>query len=98
MLGTNDGGRQLSLAFDGEDPLATGIPGALSNTPPGAMPSPINQQADAQAGDQQQQDVPPDALRNLRQDDVINYEVDRSIEHVQHHLGQIERLSAAEYR
>ena len=86
--------RQLSLAFDGEDPLATGIPGALSNTPPGTMPSPINQQADAQEGDQQQ-DVPPEALRNLRQDDVINYEVDRSIEHVQHRLGQIERLSAA---
>ncbi|BBI47694.1 hypothetical protein HORIV_01150 [Vreelandella olivaria] len=34
-------------------------------------------------------------MRNLRQDDVINYEVDRSIEHVQHRLGQIERLSAA---
>lgn len=89
--------RQLSLAYDGEDPLATGIPGALSNTPPGTMPSPINQaegEDDAQA-DNGQQDAAPGALRNLRQDDVINYEVDRSIEHVQHRLGQVERLSAA---
>lgn len=86
--------RQLSFAFDGEDPLATGIPGALSNTPPGTLPSPINQQEGEEEGGQQE-DVPPEALHNLRQDDVINYEVDRSIEHVQHRLGQIERLSAA---
>ncbi|WP_249979018.1 flagellar basal-body MS-ring/collar protein FliF [Vreelandella olivaria] len=83
--------RQLSLAFDGEDPLATGIPGALSNTPPGAAPSPINQE-ETEDGDTE---VPDNALRNLRQDDVINYEVDRSIEHIQHRLGQIQRLSAA---
>jgi len=91
--------RQLSLTFDGEDPLATGIPGALSNTPPGTLPSPINQpdgeDEGDEGGDDQQEDAPPEALRNLRQDDVVNYEVDRSIEHVQHRLGQIERLSAA---
>lgn len=87
--------RQLSLAYDGEDPLATGIPGALSNTPPGTLPSPINQPEDEEAEADQQEDAPPEALRNLRQDDVINYEVDRSIEHVQHRLGQVERLSAA---
>ncbi|PCF94008.1 flagellar basal-body MS-ring/collar protein FliF [Vreelandella nigrificans] len=81
--------RQLSLAYDGEDPLATGIPGALSNTPPGAAPAPINQPADGE------DDLPANALRNLRQDDVVNYEVDRSIEHIQHRLGQVQRLSAA---
>ncbi|TVP50492.1 MAG: flagellar basal body M-ring protein FliF [Halomonas sp.] len=83
--------RQLSLAYDGENPLATGIPGALSNTPPGVLPSPINQED----GEGLDEDAPPEALRNLRQDDVVNYEVDRSIEHIQHRLGQIERLSAA---
>lgn len=83
--------RQLSLAYDGENPLATGIPGALSNTPPGTLPSPIDQQDEAV----EDEDAPPEALRNLRQDDVVNYEVDRSIEHIQHRLGQIERLSAA---
>ncbi len=83
--------RQLSLSYDGEDPLATGIPGALSNTPPGVAPSPINQ-PDA---DEEDAEVPDNALQNLRQDDVVNYEVDRSIEHIQHRLGQVERLSAA---
>ena len=83
--------RQLSLSYDGEDPLATGIPGALSNTPPGVAPAPINQ-PDAEEGEN---DLPANALRNLRQDDVVNYEVDRSIEHIQHRLGQVQRLSAA---
>ena len=85
--------RQLSLSYDGEDPLATGIPGALSNTPPGVAPSPINQ-PDAEEGDGND-DAEPGALRNLRQEDVVNYEVDRSIEHVQHRRGQVQRLSAA---
>ncbi len=85
--------RQLSLSYDGEDPLATGIPGALSNTPPGVAPSPLNQ-PDAEEGDGND-DAEPGALRNLRQEDVVNYEVDRSIEHVQHRLGQVQRLSAA---
>ena len=84
--------RQLSLTLDGEDPMASGIPGALSNTPPGTAPSPINQ-PDGEEGNEE--DTPPDALRSLRQEDVVNYEVDRSIEHVQHRLGQVQRLSAA---
>ncbi|PRY64589.1 flagellar M-ring protein FliF [Vreelandella songnenensis] len=85
--------RQLSLSFDGDDPLASGIPGALSNTPPGTAPSPINQ-ADGE-GEDGEEDAPADALRSLRQEDVVNYEVDRSVEHVQHRLGQVQRLSAA---
>lgn len=90
--------RQLSLSFDGDDPLASGIPGALSNTPPGTAPSPINQPADEAGegeGEEEADDTSPDALRSLRQEDVVNYEVDRSVEHVQHRLGQIQRLSAA---
>lgn len=90
--------RQLSLSFDGDDPLASGIPGALSNTPPGTAPSPINQPADEAGegeGEEEADDTSPDALRSLRQEDVVNYEVDRSVEHVQQRLGQIQRLSAA---
>ncbi|WP_447554879.1 flagellar basal-body MS-ring/collar protein FliF [Vreelandella sp. EE22] len=83
--------RQVSLAFDGENPLATGIPGALSNTPPGTAPSPINQPDEGEDGNAPAEN----ALQNLRQDDVVNYEVDRSIEHVQQRLGQVQRLTAA---
>ncbi|KPQ22312.1 MULTISPECIES: flagellar basal-body MS-ring/collar protein FliF [unclassified Halomonas] len=86
--------RQLSLSLDGEDPLGTGIPGALSNTPPGVAPSPINQ-PDEEGEDADGEETPDEALRNLQQDDVVNYEVDRSIEHIQHRLGRVERLTAA---
>ncbi|MDR5875278.1 flagellar basal-body MS-ring/collar protein FliF [Vreelandella gomseomensis] len=85
--------RQLSVSLDGENPLGTGIPGALSNTPPGTAPSPINQPDEE--GEDGADGEGDEALRNLRQDDVVNYEVDRSIEHIQHRLGRIERLTAA---
>ncbi|WP_163575922.1 flagellar basal-body MS-ring/collar protein FliF [Halomonas faecis] len=96
--------RQSSLSYDGGDDLAMGIPGALSNTPPGTAPSPIaNPEGDADddaaegddgEGDAAEQEEAPE-LNNLRQDDVVNYEVDRSVEHVQHRRGRVERLSAA---
>ncbi|MFG6665503.1 flagellar basal-body MS-ring/collar protein FliF [Halomonas sp. HNIBRBA4712] len=84
--------RQLNLSFDGENPLAGGIPGALSNTPPGVAASLINQ-PDEEGDEGEGTDEP--TLSNLRQEDIVNYEVDRSIEHVQQRLGQIQRLSAA---
>jgi len=89
--------RQLSLSLDGENPLDTGIPGALSNTPPGTAPSPINQpDEDGEEGEEEGEEADADdPLRNLRQDDVVNYELDRSIEHIQHRLGRVERLTAA---
>ncbi|MGM0824412.1 MAG: flagellar basal-body MS-ring/collar protein FliF [Pseudomonadota bacterium] len=88
--------RQLSLSLDGENPLGTGIPGALSNTPPGTAPSPINQpDEEGEDGDEGEEEGADDPLRNLQQDDVVNYEVDRSIEHIQHRLGRVERLTAA---
>lgn len=86
--------RQLSLSYDGENLLGAGIPGALSNTPPGTAPSPINQPDEDDEGEDGEE-TPEDALRNLQQDDVVNYEVDRSIEHIQHRLGRVERLTAA---
>ncbi|GAA3893715.1 flagellar basal-body MS-ring/collar protein FliF [Halomonas cibimaris] len=95
--------RQLSVSLNGDDPLASGVPGALSNTPPGAAISPINA-ADEPAEDGQ--DNPPNnaqagegedssSVSRLNQDDVINYEVDRNVEHVQYRRGQVQRLSAA---
>ncbi|WP_280553102.1 flagellar basal-body MS-ring/collar protein FliF [Halomonas sp. 25-S5] len=88
--------RQSSVSYNGSDDLAGGIPGALSNTPPGAAPSPVeNPPAEGDAAGGQANGDTPAATRNLDRDDVINYEVDRSISHVQHRRGQVERLSAA---
>ncbi|MFG6176434.1 flagellar basal-body MS-ring/collar protein FliF [Halomonas sp. THAF12] len=94
--------RQTSLDLNGAGDLASGIPGALSNTPPGAAPSPIDEGTGdaAQGQDAQDQDAAGDgaatnADRWMSRDDVINYEVDRQVSHVQHRRGRVERLSAA---
>ncbi|EWH03503.1 flagellar M-ring protein FliF [Halomonas sp. BC04] len=87
--------RQSSVSYSGGDDLAMGIPGALSNTPPGTAPSPINLPVDEDGELLEEAEQELLALSNLRQDGVINYEVDRNIEHVQHRQGQVQRLSAA---
>lgn len=87
--------RQSSLNYNGGDGLALGIPGALSNTPPGVAPSPIElpTDEDGELTEEAQQSL--QALNNLRQDDVVNYEVDRNIQHIQHRQGAVTRLTAA---
>ncbi|QOR39212.1 flagellar M-ring protein FliF [Billgrantia diversa] len=88
--------RQSSLSYNGGDGVAMGIPGALSNTPPGVAPSPIENLPTDEEGElteEAQQSL--QALNNLNQDDVVNYEVDRNVQHIQHRQGQVTRLSAA---
>lgn len=95
--------RQSNVSFSGdEDKLVGGIPGALSNTPPGVAPSPIelappDDDADADAEAQADEDGPPpeEPTTSLDREDVINYEVDRTVAHVRKERGLIERLSAA---
>lgn len=87
--------RQGSVAYNGDEGLAQGIPGALSNTPPGTAPSPIELAEGEEGVDAEAQQAALQAINSLRQDEVINYEVDRSVSHVQHRLGQVERLTAA---
>ncbi|WP_275287414.1 flagellar basal-body MS-ring/collar protein FliF [Halomonas elongata] len=95
--------RQTSLNLDGDD-LANGIPGALSNTPPGYAESPIatseedgedGTEDEEQGADDEATDPATQSRRRLNRDDVINYEVDRQVSHVEHQRGQVERLSAA---
>ncbi|MBB3329926.1 flagellar M-ring protein FliF [Halomonas campaniensis] len=87
--------RQASISYNGDEGLAQGIPGALSNTPPGTAPSPIELPEGEEGEDGEAQQAALQAINNLRQDEVTNYEVDRSVSHVQHRLGQVERLTAA---
>ncbi|WP_043526221.1 flagellar basal-body MS-ring/collar protein FliF [Litchfieldella xinjiangensis] len=86
---------QTSASYTGGDELARGIPGALTNTPPGAAASPIELPAAEDNGAENLQanaDAPPSSLR---QDNVINYEVDRNVEHIQHRTGRVQRLTVA---
>ena len=87
--------RQASVSYNGDEGLAQGIPGALSNTPPGIAPSPIELPDDEEGVDAEAQEAALQAINNLRRDEVTNFEVDRSVSHVQHRLGQVERLTAA---
>ncbi|HET8791171.1 MAG TPA: flagellar basal-body MS-ring/collar protein FliF [Modicisalibacter sp.] len=100
--------RQINASYSGGDGLAMGVPGALTNTPPGVAPSPIDTGAetqdandadgeiqDAQDGNDEtteDESVPPS---RLDRSDIINYEVDHSVEHVQYSRGNVERLSVA---
>lgn len=83
---------QRSGTYSGGNELAQGVPGALTNTPPGAAASPIDQaNANGEAGNDANAEPPS----RLSQDNVINYEVDRNVAHIQHQRGQIERLTVA---
>jgi len=93
--------RQSNLSYNGDDELIGGIPGALSNTPPGIAPSPIElpppdaAEADPNQADDENAQAPYQGPSSLERDDVINYEVDRSVAHIRKERGLIERISAA---
>lgn len=82
--------RQSTLDYGAREDLASGVPGALSNTPPATPPSPIDAPAEAAA----EAGLARDPER-LRRDEVVNFEVDRAVAHVQYPRGQLRRLSAA---
>ncbi|MCK0768706.1 flagellar basal-body MS-ring/collar protein FliF [Chromohalobacter canadensis] len=100
---------QSSITYSGDADLAMGIPGALSNQPPGAAASPINapqEDEDGEGEDAQDDDAQGEDGENVAaqenaaqgrtsRDNTINYEVDHQVEHVQHQTGTIERLNAA---
>ncbi len=66
---------------------AQGIPGALSNQPPGeaSVPETLNGQAGAEGGQP----------LNTRRHSTVNYELDRTISHSRQASGRIQRLSVA---
>jgi flagellar M-ring protein FliF len=67
-----------------------GVPGALSNQPPGAATAPLTAAAAPQP---QQQPTPPPA--NTHRENIVNYEVDKTIRHTRGEVGAVKRLSAA---
>lgn len=83
---------QSNLSLQGNGDFVGGVPGALTNTPPGIVTAPIDAPEEGAEGAANQQNQ---NNRNLRQDNIVNYEVDRNIAHIQHQRGRLERLSAA---
>ncbi|CAG0964537.1 Flagellar M-ring protein [Burkholderiales bacterium] len=83
--------QQTSEAINGATGQAGGVPGALSNQPPGAASAPIvapGAAASTAAGS-------GGPGTSSRRDATINYEVDKSIRHVKSQVGTIKRLSVA---
>jgi flagellar M-ring protein FliF len=69
----------------------SGVPGALSNQPPGAASAPIT--APGGAGTTPAGGTA--AAAQTRKDQTINYEVDKTIKHTKLAVGSMKRLSAA---
>jgi flagellar M-ring protein FliF len=88
---------QLSGTFNGEDVTPAGIPGALSNTPPGPGLAPIELEPAATAVTDPAAALPAAAAarNNLDYNRLVNYEVDHDVTHLQQSYGQLQRLSAA---
>ncbi|WP_288130928.1 flagellar basal-body MS-ring/collar protein FliF [Microbulbifer sp.] len=83
--------QQHNTDYNGNVADMGGIPGALTNTPPGSAPSPIDiteATADEEEGEE-------DSTGRVRQEQLVNYEVDREITHIQRQRGRVQRLSAA---
>jgi flagellar M-ring protein FliF len=86
-------------------PAPVGVPGALSNTPPGAGTAPIVAATPPQAARPGQNAplggaavatiVTPPPPPATTKDQTINYEVDKTIKHVKGETGAIRRLSVA---
>jgi len=65
----------------------SGVPGALSNQPPQPATAPITA-AEGEEG-------APLAPTNIHKESTVNYEVDKTIQHIRQPLGGIKRLSVA---
>ena len=76
---------------------AGGVPGALTNQPPGGGQAPLNTQA-AGNNNPQNLNAPPgntgSGVTNTRNDNVINYELDRAIQRIKAEKGKVRRVSA----
>lgn len=84
--------QQLSETFGDAGKLASGVPGAMSNQPPGAASAPITATG-APAGS---------VAAGLgasgpgaHKESTINFEVDKTIQHIRQPVGSIKRLSVA---
>lgn len=70
--------------------VAAGIPGALTNQPPGANTE-VPEQVDPATG----QPVAPQQPTNNREQATRNYELDRTISYTKHQQGSLKRLTVA---
>jgi flagellar M-ring protein FliF len=71
-------------------PGPSGIPGALSNQPPGAASAPLTAPAPGAGAP-----GAPTTPTSTHRENILNYEVDKTIRHIREEVGAVKRLSAA---
>ncbi|WP_179402908.1 flagellar basal-body MS-ring/collar protein FliF [Burkholderia guangdongensis] len=81
--------QQTSASTELQQGNASGVPGALSNTPPQPASAPIVANGAAQPG------APAATPVSDRKDQTTNYEVDKTIRHLEQPVGSVKRLSVA---
>ena len=86
--------RQVSSSQQGNDFLANGVPGALSNQAIEVSPQAPAKNQDDKEG-QTASTTTTSVKGNQRMDETTNFEVDRHVRHIQHQVGQVQRLSVA---
>jgi len=82
--------QQTSEASGGSGASASGVPGALSNQPPGPASAPITAERQAATTGSG-----PAGSSSQRRDASVQYEVDKSIRHTKVAQGRVKRLSVA---
>lgn len=102
--------KQTSESLQNDIAPPAGVPGALTNQPPANATAPIQDPQAAAATQANPQNLAqaqnpsvlalggttqPGPRGSMRDDATINYEVDRTISHVKHELGTLQRLSVA---
>ncbi len=83
--------QQSNESSGGAGQPASGVPGALSNQPPGAASAPLV----APAAAANQASPVAAANSNTHKESTINYEVDKTIRHIKQPVGSVKRLSVA---
>jgi flagellar M-ring protein FliF len=73
---------------------AQGVPGALTNQPPGPATAPLNAPAGANAGPNTGAGQ-GEGSSSSRKENTTNFELDKTIRHTKEPLGRIKRLSVA---
>lgn len=87
---------QEELRVGGAGDLPAGIPGTLTNQPPGGAVAPEQALAGAQGDGGEGGDADGEApLRDRRSAATRNYEIDRTVNHVRRPFGVLSRLSVA---
>ncbi|MBZ0105123.1 MAG: flagellar M-ring protein FliF [Sulfuricella denitrificans] len=83
--------QQMSETNGDAGKQASGVPGALSNQPPGAASAPITAAAGSGGG----ASGAAASSANIHKESTVNFEVDKTIQHVRQQIGGIKRLSVA---